>query len=223
MASCKNPIWKFFGKNNDKAKCKFCDKDMSLGSKLPKKQTTSNIKAHLQKMHPVEYKTYCNEVSQTKKMEEKKHDSEVVQETLPKLLQRTTQTMYADDHTVSKNIDKSIMDLILVDMLPYNMVEGTAFKRLNLADPENGCRYRKKSEKFFRTSLMPETHEKVKEKVYKEMQKVEWLSFTTDIWSNPSKSCSLLSFTAHFIVGPNRLKYILGASVLNDDHTGEFI
>lgn len=173
-------------------------------------------------MHPIEYKAYCQEVGQTKIMEKERRESVVVQETLPNLIQRTTETMYADDHIVAKNIDKSIMDLIIVDMLPYNMVEGTAFKRLNLADPEHFCRYRKKSEKYFRTTLMPETYDKVKEKVYMEMQKVEWLSFTTDIWSNPSKSCSLLSFTAHFIVGPNRFKYILGASVLNDDHTGKF-
>ncbi|XP_046809844.1 E3 SUMO-protein ligase ZBED1-like [Lucilia cuprina] len=70
---------------------------------------------------------------------------------------------------------------------------------------------------------MPETYEQIKQKVYDEMQKADWVTFTTDIWTNQSKSCSLLSFTAHFILGSKRLKYILGASVLEEDHTGSYI
>ncbi|XP_046802541.1 E3 SUMO-protein ligase ZBED1-like [Lucilia cuprina] len=67
---------------------------------------------------------------------------------------------------------------------------------------------------------MPETYKQIKQKVYDEIQKADWV---TDIWTNLSKSCSLLSFTAHFILGSKRLKYILGASVLEEDHTGSYI
>ncbi|XP_028179231.1 zinc finger BED domain-containing protein 4-like [Ostrinia furnacalis] len=115
------------------------------------------------------------------------------------------------------------MDLIIVDMLPYNLVEGEAFQRLHLNDPDTTFRYRKKSEKYFRTTLMPETYEKVKGKVILLLQKAEWVSFTTDIWSNPAKTCSLLSCTAHFINGSKREKVILAASVLEEDHTGQHI
>jgi len=36
------------------------------------------------------------------------------------------------------------MDLIIVDMLPYSLVEGEAFRRLNFADPVDVFRYQLK-------------------------------------------------------------------------------
>lgn len=70
---------------------------------------------------------------------------------------------------------------------------------------------------------MPQTYEKVKNKVTVLLAKFEWLSCTTDIWTNPSKTCSLLSFSGHFIVESQRLKVILGAAVLENDHTNKYI
>ena len=70
---------------------------------------------------------------------------------------------------------------------------------------------------------MPATYEKMKKKVVLLLEKADWISFTTDIWSNPSKTCSLLNFTAHFILGSKREKVILAASVMEEDHTGQHI
>lgn len=153
----------------------------------------------------------------------------LVQLTLPDFTAKATKSSHwPEDHEITRRIDKAIMDLIIVDMLPYSLIEGEAFRRLNLADPSAVCRYNFKSEKYFRMTLMPQTYERVKCKVTDLLAKCEWLSCTTDIWTNPSKTCSLLSFTAHFIVGSQRLKVILGASVLAEkrgekDHTGEYI
>jgi hypothetical protein len=82
-----------------------------------------------------------------------------VQPTLSFAMDRTLS--YPDDHEVSKRIDKTIMDLMIVDMLPYSVVEGDAFKRINFADPAGPRRYNVKSEKFYRTTLMPATYDKV--------------------------------------------------------------
>jgi len=60
---------------------------------------------------------------------------------------------------------------------------------------------------------------RVVEKVKTQLSRAQWISFTTDIWSNPTKSCSLLTFTGHFLDGPVRHKIILGAMVLKEDHT----
>lgn len=94
------------------------------------------------------------------------HESEdvMMQSTLPQIMERKIAAVWPDDHPISLRIDKSIMDLIIVDMLPYNIVQGDAFQRLNITDPNSPSRYRKKSEKFFRTSLMPTTYNKVKKK-----------------------------------------------------------
>ena len=59
---------------------------------------------------------------------------------------------------------------------------------MKFADPTGPRRYELKSEKFFRTSLMPETYEKVASKVHQLPADVEWISFTMDGWTNPAKS-----------------------------------
>lgn len=132
-------------------------------------------------------------------------------------------SFWPDDHEISRRIDKAIMDFLIVDMLPYSIVESNAFKKLNFADPAKLSKYRLKSEKYFRTTLMPATYDKVKAKVYDLICQAQWISFTTDIWSNLTKTCSLLSFTAHFIMRDERLKVVLSASVLKQDHTGSYI
>ena len=54
-----NPIWEHFLKDNGEATCKICSKSLSLGSTLAKKQTVTNIKNHLAKMHKSEWKDFC--------------------------------------------------------------------------------------------------------------------------------------------------------------------
>jgi len=78
-----------------------------------------------------------------------------------------------------------------------------------------------KAEKYFRTMLMPATYEKLSPQVHVMILDVQWLSFTTDSWTNPMKSCSLLSFTAHFLHQSERRKVILAAMVLEQDHTDQ--
>jgi len=131
--------------------------------------------------------------------------------------------MFGDDSDVAKRIDRSIMDLIIVDMLPYSVVEGTAFKRLNFFDPAGPRRYKPKSEKYYRTTLMPSTYEAVVQHMKKLLLEAEWVSFTTDVWTNPTNTCSLLSFTGHFVHQSMRRKVILSVMELEADHTGEYL
>ena len=130
---------------------------------------------------------------------------------------------WPDDHPSVKRIEKAIMDLIIVDMLPYSIVEGDAFKHLNFADPAATHRYEPKTEKYFRTTMMPATYDKVASRVHDLLSEVDCVSFTTDGWSNASKSCSLLSFTAHFLHQSTRQKVILAAMVLEQNHTGAYL
>lgn len=52
--AAKNPIWDYFDKNEAKATCIICSKTLSLRSSLPKKQTVTNIKNNLEKIHKEE-------------------------------------------------------------------------------------------------------------------------------------------------------------------------
>jgi len=235
MSQRTNPIWDFFCKvdgNASKAKCCECDKLLSLGSDKPSKQTIHGLKYHLEKCHKELYVSYSEKVESRRsqaqeppakraKLEETSSAKQSVQLTLQSCNERSTK--WPDDHPSVHRINKGIMDCIIVDMLPYSIVAGEAFKRLNFADPSGVRRYELKSEKYFRTSLMPATYEKVACKVRQLLVDVEWISFTTDGWTNPSKSCSLLSFTAHFLQQSTRKKVVLGAMVLEEDHTGAYL
>lgn len=107
---------------------------------------------------------------------------------------------WPDNHEISRRIDKAIMDLIIIDKLPYSLVEGEAFRRLNFTDPHAPLNYSFKLEKYFGMTLMPQTYEKITKKVQDLIAKCEWIS-GTDIWTNPTKICSLLSLTGRFIIG----------------------
>ncbi|XP_063366204.1 zinc finger BED domain-containing protein 4-like [Cydia splendana] len=233
-----NPIWEYFEKKNSqpsKAECKLCRKTVSLGSLQPKLQTIKGLKLHLSKYHLTENEHFLIQIDDLKNQAAEKQNNlksagpvlletdKKTQPTMQQLLANPPKAQWPHDHDITKRIDKAIMDYILVDMQPYNTVSGKGFKRLNFADPAGPKKYKLKSEKFFRTQLMPETFEKVKTKVVNLLCEAEWISFTTDIWSNPTKTCSLLSFTAHFVHNEQRPKVILGASVLENDHTGDYI
>jgi hypothetical protein len=171
----------------------------------------------------------ANDDGSEKAAKKMKVDNTAKKHVLPNFVQTSLKTAiekgstWPDDHPITMQIDKSIMDLIIVDMLPYSLVEGEAFKRLNFADPSGMHRYRLKTEKFYRTTLMPATYEKVEAHVKKLLLEADYVSFTTDGWSNPTKTCSLLSFTAHFVHAAVRRKVILNAMVLDDKHTGVYI
>lgn len=219
--------------------CNTCTKLYSLGSLEPKKQTVHGLKQHLSKFHDSEYRQLLKRQSELDEQKEEiklrrterlsmidtaTETQNLLQTTIPDFKTRAAKlSTWPDDHEISRRIDKAIMNLIIVDMLPYALVEGKAFKRLNFADSDAIQKYKLKSEKYFRTTLTPQTYEKVKSKVMNIVQKCDWLSATCDIWTNPTKTCSLLSFTAHFIQGPQRLKVILGATVLDEDHTSQYI
>lgn len=165
-----NIIWTYFVKSktdDSKAQCNECKKFLSLGSDKPKQQTTSNLKNHLRTCHPEVHAAFLKRVSDAT-AEESARKKLKVENTGPKFkpLCQPTLTDLNDrridfPEDVVKRIDKAIMDMLVVDMLPFSVVEGEAFKRLNFADPAGIKRYKLKSEKFYRTSLLEETYEKV--------------------------------------------------------------
>jgi len=235
MSQNSNPIWEYYSKedsNASKAKCGACDKLLSLGSDKPPKQSAHGLKYHLEKVHKELYASYAEALNsrrrQTEELPAKRTRSDeisdassFVQLSIPSCNERSSK--WPADHPVAERIDKAVMDCIIVDMLPYSIVSGDAFKRLNFADPAGVRRYQLKSEKFFRTSLIPATYDKIASKVRQLMADVEWISFTTDGWTNPIKSCSLFSFTAHFLQQSTRRKVVLDAMVLEEDHTGAYL
>ncbi|GBP84262.1 hypothetical protein EVAR_60206_1 [Eumeta japonica] len=159
--SQKNYIWDFFGKSTSdlsKAKCNKCHKLYSLGSSEPKRQTIHGLKLHLSKFHGEENRQYLKRQAEKEeqkleaKLKRRKSEisiatgstnsssgGQLVQTTIFKMEQARAlkASMWPDDHEISRRIDKSIMDLIIVDMLPYSIVDSEAFRRLNFTDPHS--------------------------------------------------------------------------------------
>jgi len=206
---------------------------LSLGSIQPKLQTVHGLKNHLQKCHPDTYAVYLKQSSDSAATEanRKKMKMDNLQATTLTMLNPPVQPTLAQfnasrgefSEDVVQRIDKAVMDLLIVDMLPFSTVEGKAFKRLNFCDPSAARRYNVKSEKFYRTTLLDQTFIKVSGQVKKLLEEAEWVSFTTDVWSNSTKSVSLLSFTCHFVHDAVLRKVILSISVLEEDHTGLYL
>ncbi|XP_075149235.1 zinc finger BED domain-containing protein 4-like [Haematobia irritans] len=265
MASSGNPIWNYFRRNESTATCIVCMKELSLGSSLPKNQTVSSIKKHLEKVHSHEYSSFhkleaeyvfhksqnvnLKRRAKRKRLKERKEaiegpkerkkpgrkrkidkysESEDMEQTtnieiivhdpldepesamdmVTKSEENITMAFHDNkrslisrpsDHALSRRIDKSILDLLIVDMLPFSTVEGEAFKRLNIGDPSRPSKYILKPIAFYKDALMPETYDVVKRKVVACLEQAEWVSLTTAEWLHPTKACKIDAVTCHYL------------------------
>ena len=86
--------------------------------------------------------------------------------------------------------------MIARDCQPYSVVEDAGFKSLvHILEP----RYHIPSRKYFREMVIPGTVKTIEAKIKTKLQGVNYISFTTDIWSSEVNSDTLLSFTAHWV------------------------
>lgn len=121
----------------------------------------------------------------------------------------------------SKKIDKLIGEMIALQNLPFNFVEGFGFRRLI---QELAPRYNFRGRNFFTDFVCTELYGKVADKVKELIEKFHYMSFTSDIWSDPSSNASLLSLTCHGIAENfDRSSIILKCETFDDSHTGDII
>jgi hypothetical protein len=121
-------------------------------------------------------------------------------------------------------VNRLIAEFIAIDDMPFQLADSEAFARvLHVLEP----RYRLPSEKYFRTSLVPEIYEALVKKVADNISVengVQFLSFTTDAWTTPQCTESLLSLTAHWLdTDFNRHSAMLEATHIVGQHTGAHI
>jgi hAT family C-terminal dimerisation region len=118
-------------------------------------------------------------------------------------------------------ITKRIGEMIAADMQPLSIVENIGFKRLlNVLEP----RYKIPSRSYFTRTVIPDMYAAVRAKIQLEVDKAEFVSFTTDIWTNDNNVDSFLGLTAHWI-DDNwcRKSVVLEMQPLESRHTGEVI
>jgi len=105
--------------------------------------------------------------------------------------------------------------MVALDSQPFSIVEDSGFVSL-LKEMEP--RYTISSRKYVTETILPRIMRGVTDEVKKELQCVEWYSFTTDIWSTEVSSDCLLSLTVHWLT--KKFEAVLHAQPLPGRHTG---
>lgn len=83
--------------------------------------------------------------------------------------------------------------MIALQNLPFNFIEDVGFQRLAQATLP---RYNLRGRQYFTNLLCNDIYNKMKFKILNLLKQFEKLSFTTDVWSEPSANVSLFSLTA---------------------------
>ena len=94
----------------------------------------------------------------------------------------------------SKEIDKLIGEMIALQTLPFNFVEGVGFRRLITA---LAPAYNFRGQRFFTDFVCEELYGRIAAKVKQLIQKFDYMSFSCDIRSDPSSNYTLLMFTCY--------------------------
>ncbi|RVE50841.1 hypothetical protein evm_004408 [Chilo suppressalis] len=124
-------------------------------------------------------------------------------------------------HHKSQEMDRTIAEMIALQNLPFNFVEGTGFRRvMNTALPK----YKMRGREFFSSYVCDNLYHRLAKKTKDLLQEFDKLSFTSDIWSELHSAVSLLSVTAHGISTDFRkMTIILKCEVMDERHTGTII
>lgn len=128
---------------------------------------------------------------------------------------------YAKDNPKSVMIDKLIGEMIAVQDLPFHFVEGIGFRRLMSAIMP---KYNLRGRNFFTNYVCNDLYNKVAAEIKTIIKEFKFMTFTTDIWTDPSANVSLLSLACHGINNYfERKSIILRCETFEDRHTGDII
>ncbi|CAG4965568.1 unnamed protein product [Parnassius apollo] len=125
-------IWTYFSEvDADTVRCKICDQTYSR-----KRRGTSGLRSHLKSRHEVEYAEYEQKdtalkkaaVDKRKLLEETPLQQAKRQVTLQEALQR--HQYWDTSHEKSCELDNLICEMLALQDLPFNFVEGIGFRRL---------------------------------------------------------------------------------------------
>lgn len=212
-------IWNYFIEvSADTAKCKLCEKKYSR-----KGGTTTSLKGHLKSMHATEYEEFVKSETE-KKNAVQPSTSTPLQEVKKQITLKETlmkNQKWCSSNAKSMEMDRLISEMIALQDLPFSFVEGIGFQRLMQFIAPN---YQLRGRHFFTEHICGEYYATLAKKINDLLKQFEKISFTTDIWSEPSSNVSLLSLTAHGINEDfKRLKVILKCHTFDGRHTGDLI
>ncbi|XP_066596242.1 E3 SUMO-protein ligase ZBED1-like [Prorops nasuta] len=235
-----SPVWKYFVKTTLGGKCKVCQKEIKGSG------NTTNLKLHLERIHPnVELSSNVNnkaDVLTTKRkamhtleIDDLNQDPDdpdypfhispshtsssstlsTVTSTTTSVVEEPTkrkqpridttlvkQSSFQDGGSKAAEITNKILFMLAKDNMPYQTVE--------------------KEGKTI-TKLMEEKYDVLSTMIKNNLSKVENLSLTTDIWTDPLNTRSYLGVTSHYIVNSKHKSVTIGVTELTERHTSDYI
>uniref|UniRef100_H3ADV8 HAT C-terminal dimerisation domain-containing protein n=1 Tax=Latimeria chalumnae TaxID=7897 RepID=H3ADV8_LATCH len=123
---------------------------------------------------------------------------------------------WPQDHLQAKAVTRRLMEMIAIDMQPFSIVEDERFRRFfALAVP----RYNLPSRCHMSEKVLEDLHEKIRLRVYKEVEKADQFVTLLDIWTSKAID-SYLSVIAHRVTEDYvRQQFVLAVASLTSNHT----
>ena len=209
-----NVIWKYFNEvDANTANYKV------FGKTYSRKGGITSLKGHLKSLHVSQYEEFIM-------LEKKEHPSTSTpfqeakkQITFKDALLRNQK--WTSSNLKSMEIDNLIFQMIALQDLPFNIVESIGFRRLLQFIVPN---YQLRGRHFFTSFTCDKLYPKLASKIVDLMKNLTKITFTTDIWAEPSSNLSSLILTAHGITENfERIKLVLKCHPFNGRHAGGVI
>ncbi|XP_071050648.1 zinc finger BED domain-containing protein 4-like [Onthophagus taurus] len=214
-------IWEYFSEiNSSVARCNICEKEYSR-----KGRTTSSLKNHLKSKHAKIFEELEKRIAENAEQGQPTCSTSTDTGSITKQLslqEYLTQNVCWDlPHPNSKDTDRLIGEMIALEDLPFNFVEGVGFRRLiNIILPG----YKLRGRQFFTSLVCDDLYNSVANKIKALLNDLKKISFTTDVWSDTSSGTSLISVTAHGVnEGFERVRIILKCEVMEGRHPDQAI
>ena len=220
--SHRSGVWKFFtisATDNSRANCTICNTSYSRGKERAgaSSMNTSNMRDHLKRKHPSQYQALVSSETQAQEANAKKPAQE--QPSLAAFVEKSRPWPF--DCPQSLRLHRKLAEMIALDDQPFNIVNNDGFRRLmQAAEP----RYTLPSDKHVREVLLPDIYTAVKAKINERLGEAEFVSVTTDTWTTPMSTESLISFTAHWLDKQwDRRSAVLHCTRMSGSHTASNI
>lgn len=117
-------------------------------------------------------------------------------------------------------VDQAVLKVVVGDLHPFSIVDGSAFRELMaLVAPH----YTLPCRTTISRTLMPRKYTEVQEKVRQQLEGVEAISLTTDLWTSRTTK-AYIAVTGHFISREWSMESaLLGCIPVSGSHTGAMI
>lgn len=218
----KSRVWNYFKKtNNDKfVKCSLCFREFKYSG------NTTNLKDHLQRKHSEIWSAAQGTVTVTDTNENDENQEQPSGSGQPAQKKRKTlknyfdrSSVYSEQSTKKKNVDKMYVRMIALDMEPLRKGEHQGFQDFVKALDE---KYEIPNTSTLKNKLLPEYYDLIKQKLLTVLTETEHVSLTTDMWTSISND-GILAVTCHFFYGGKFIAPLLDAVKVDGHHNAETI